>query len=275
MKKGGAAMETKPLKAEELCIQDIYYVVFRQCNPSWQVFPHLVSNFDMTYIIHGRACYTIDGVKHELSAGDLVCLPENVKKEAVTYPSQLMHCFSVNFQPKDMNMQVVKLPFPMIHHIGLQNDLIQLFDDLVYTWRGHQPGYMLKCRGILYLILHRILEVTVFDTFSSGRDARIKNTLLYITKNYAKKLTVKKLAAIAGLNTAYFGTLFKRVTGQRVNQYIANVRIHNAKTMLGSGAYRVAEVAEYCGYNDTFHFYKHFKQIVGIPPSHLIPKISE
>jgi AraC-like DNA-binding protein len=267
-------MEIKNYKPEELCISDIFYVVFRQCNPSWRLPPHLVSNFDMTYVIHGRACYTIDGQKHELSAGDLLCLPANVKKEAVTYSSRLMHCFSVNFQPKNLNMRMVKLPLPIVNHIGLRNDLIQLFDDLVYAWRGHEPGYMLKCRGILYLILYRIFEVTVFETFSSDRDSRIKTAIMFITKNYAKNLTVKKLATIAGLNTAYFGILFKKVTGLKVNQYIANVRIHNAKNMLGSGAYRVTEVAEYCGYRDASYFYKHFKQITGIPPSHYIPRIS-
>jgi AraC-like DNA-binding protein len=268
-------MEIKTHQAEEICIPDIHYIVFRQCNPAWRLFPHRVSNFDITYIIHGKACYTINDMPHELAAGDLICLPKDVKKEATTYSSQLMHCFSVNFEPKNLNMEAVKLPFPMICTIGLRNDLIQLFDDLVYTWQEHQPGYMLKCRGLLSLILYRLFEVTVFETFSSDRDSRIKKAILYITKNYAKKLTVKKLAAIAGLNTAYFGVLFKRVTGVKVNQYIANVRIHNAKTMLESGAYQVTEAAEYCGYNDTFHFYKHFKKITGIAPSYYIPKLSE
>jgi AraC-like DNA-binding protein len=262
------------IQGDELNIADINYVVFRQCNTSWRLSPHLVSHFDLTYLIHGRACYTINDARHELSAGDILCLPENVKKEAVTYSSNLMHCFSVNFQPKDMNMRSVNLPLPIVDHIGLRNDLIRLFDDLVYAWRERQPGYMLKCRGTLYLILHRIFEVTVFKTFSSDRDARIKDVTMYIGKNYAKKLTVKRLASIAGLNTAYFGNLFKKVTGLTVNQYIANVRIHNAKTLLESGAYRVSEAAECCGYNDTFYFYKQFKQITGIPPSHYIPRIS-
>jgi AraC-like DNA-binding protein len=266
-------METYP--EEEICTLDIHYIVFRQCNPVWRLLPHMVSNFDITYLIQGKACYTINGIKYELSAGDMLCLPENVKKEAITYPSQLMHCFSVNFQPKNLNMQDVKLPLPVINHIGVRNDLIQLFDDLVYSWQEHRSGYMLKCRGILYLILYHILESTVFENFPSDLDNRIKNTILYITKNYAKKLTVKKLALMAGLNPAYFGVLFKRVTGLKVNQYIANVRIHNAKTMLKSGSYRVAEVAECCGYHDAFHFYKHFKSIAGIPPSHYIPRISQ
>jgi AraC-like DNA-binding protein len=233
-----------------------------------------VSNFDITYLIHGRACYTVNGKKYELSAGDLLCLPENTKKEAITYPGHLMHCFSVNFRPKNLNMQEINLSFPIISHIGLRNDLIQLFDDLVYTWQDRRSGYMIKCRGLLLLILYSLLEMTVFLTASSDQDTRIKDAILYITRNYAKKLTVKKLAATAGLNTAYFGVLFKRVTGMTVNQYIANVRIQKAKNMLKSGAYRVGEVAEDCGYNDAFHFYKQFKHIAGIPPSHYIPRIS-
>ncbi|MDR3115222.1 MAG: AraC family transcriptional regulator [Treponema sp.] len=266
-------MEIHP--ENEIGSLDIHYIVFRQCTPAWRLLPHRVSNFDITYVIQGNAGYTIDDITYELSAGDLLCLPENVKKEAVTYPGRLMHCFSVNFQPKDLNMERVELHLPLVHHIGVRNDLIQLFDDLVYTWQEHRSGYRLKCRGILSLILYDILEAAVFETFSCDQDKRIKQALRYITRNYAKKITVKKLAAMAGLNTAYFGVLFKRVTGVRVHQYIANVRIHNAKTMLKSGAYRVAEVAEYCGYNDAFHFYKHFKRIVGIPPSHYIPRISE
>ncbi|MDR0786044.1 MAG: AraC family transcriptional regulator [Treponema sp.] len=263
------------LQEEEIIIPDINYVVFRQCNPSWRLSPHMVSNFDITYLIHGRARYTIDNIKHELSAGDILSLPESVKKEAVTYSSNLMHCFSVNFQPKNMDMQTAKLSLPMVSHIGIRNDLIRLFDDLVYTWRERQPGYMLKCRGLLLLVLHSLLEATVFGTFSSDRDSRIKTAVMYIARNYAKPLSVKKLAAKAGLNTAYFGVLFKQVTGLKVNQYIANVRIHNAKTMLESGAYRVSEAAEHCGYNDAFHFYKQFKHITGLPPSRYIPKISE
>jgi two-component system response regulator YesN len=80
---------------------------------------------------------------------------------------------------------------------------------------------------------------------------------------------------MAGLNPAYFAVLFKRVTGLTVNQYITNVKIYSAKTMLKSGAYRVAEAAECCGYNDAFHSYKQFKSIAGIPPSYYIPRISQ
>jgi AraC-like DNA-binding protein len=42
--------------------------------------------------------------------------------------------------------------------------------------------------------------------------------------------------------------------------------------MLRSGEFKVWEIAERCGYNDIFHFYKQFKQICGVSPSSCIPK---
>jgi YesN/AraC family two-component response regulator len=135
-----------------------------------------------------------------------------------------------------------------------------------------QPGYGIKCRGILLLILHRLFELTVYNTNSAWGDYRIQKTTRYIAQHYAERLTVKKLAGLADLNTAYFGVLFKRATGVTVNQYVAKTRIQNAKNLLQSGGYRVQDAAEACGYCDMFHFYKQFKAITGIAPSRCLPK---
>ncbi|MDR3173476.1 MAG: AraC family transcriptional regulator [Treponema sp.] len=135
-----------------------------------------------------------------------------------------------------------------------------------------QPGYGIKYRGILLLILHRLLELTVYNTPISGGDYRVQRIIRYIARHYAEKLRVKKLAALAGLNTAYFGVLFKQVTGFTVNRYIAMIRIQNAKNLLQSGGCRVAEAAEACGYQDMFHFYKQFKAITGVAPPAISPE---
>jgi YesN/AraC family two-component response regulator len=135
-----------------------------------------------------------------------------------------------------------------------------------------QPGYGIKYRGILLLILHRLLELTVYHTPVFGGDYRVQKITRYIARHYAEELRVKQLAALAGLNTAYFGGLFKRVTGLTVNRYIAMIRIQNAKNLLQSGGCRVSEAAEACGYQDMFHFYKQFKALTGVAPSRYIPR---
>jgi AraC-like DNA-binding protein len=260
------------MEEDEVFIPDIQYLVFRECHAGWRLKPHPVSNYDITYIVKGKARYTIDRCQYELSPGALLCLSENLNKAAFTYPEHPMHCFSVNFTLKNMAGQRVDLPLPHVSNIGLKDDLIRLFNDLVYTRIERRPGYGIKCRGLLLLILHRLLELTVYNAVITVEDYRVQKAARYIGVHYAERLRVKKLAAVTGLNPSYFGFLFKRVTGLSVNRYIAMIRIQNAKDLLQSGGLRVQDVAEACGYCDVFHFYKQFKNIVGIAPSQYIPK---
>jgi AraC-like DNA-binding protein len=262
------------VEQEELFVPDIQYLVYRKCTPEWRLKPHFVSDYDVTYVTGGAARYTINGMHHELSSGSLLCLPEGTKKEAVTYPDRLMRCFSVNFKLKDTGGGIVQPPFPLVKTIGSKDDIVRFFHELVFTWLDRQPGYAIKSRALLLLILHRLYELTVYHIDSTVGDHRIQESIRYIAQHYTERLTVKKLSVIAGLNAAYFGVLFKRETGVTVNRYVAKTRVRNAENMLQSGAYRVAEVAEYCGYGDTFHFYKQFKSIMGMPPSGCLPNVS-
>jgi YesN/AraC family two-component response regulator len=80
----------------------------------------------------------------------------------------------------------------------------------------------------------------------------------YIAQHYAEKLTVRRMAAMTGLNSVYFGALFKRETGLSMEQYLIRTRVWNAENLLRSGEYTVASVAEHCGYTNVFHFSKQY-----------------
>jgi YesN/AraC family two-component response regulator len=160
----------------------------------------------------------------------------------------------------------------MVNHIGLRQDIIGMFRDLTLCWNERQPGYILKARALLMLILHRLSEIIVNDVDSAPGDYRINRVTRYISAHYAEKLTVKDLARQVNLDDVYFGFLFKRETGMTVHQYMTKARVLNAENMLQSGDYKIHEVAELCGFSDIFHFYKAFKSLRGFPPSKCIPR---
>jgi AraC-like DNA-binding protein len=205
---------------------------------------------------------------YEVSAGDLLCFSEGDKKEAISYPDTLMHCFSVNFRLNSADGAPIAVPFPPVKHIGYRTDIVRFFRELTDTLMSRTPGYSIKMCGLFTLILHRLYELTVYGIDSEIGDYRVKKISRYISQHYQEKLTVKKMASLVNLNTVYFGSLFKKETGFTVNRYITRVRIRNAETMLRSGMYKVTDVAERCGYTDLSHFYKHFRDIVGVVPSH-------
>jgi AraC-like DNA-binding protein len=252
---------------EESLFPVINYLVYRKCHPGWFLRKHPVERFDLTYVTHGSARYTIDGVPYELLPGDLLCLREGMMKEAFTYGRNLMHCFSVNFLLRDSRNQAVFLPFPLRSRIGILPDLIQQFRDLIQASLVRQPGYILHCSGLLLLLLHRIYELTVLHAGTNIKDKRIQDIAGFIARHYSEPLSVRHLAGKVKLNPAYFGALFKQQTGETIHQYIAKIRIRNAQDMLSAGGSRVYEVAARCGYRDSYHFYKQFKAVTGKPPS--------
>jgi len=247
--------------------------VFRKCGQDWRVWESQMTDYELTYIIRGKARYTINGVKHEADSGDLLCLADGDIYEAATYPHHLMQCFSVNFKTTFSDKKAAGGSlFPAISHIGLRRDVIGMFRELNLSWTERQPGYLLKSRAMLMLIIHRLSEIAVFDVDSAPGDYRINRITRYMAVHFADKLTVKGLARQVNLDVVYFGHLFKRETGMTIHQYLNKIRVQNAEDMLHTGNYKIHEVAELCGFSDIFHFYKSFKTLRGFAPSRCIPR---
>jgi len=256
-------------------VPEIAYFVFRKCAPTWRLWENEVNDHDLTYITKGNARYTINHVVHELGPGDLLYLTKGDLKEAITYPQNLMQCFAINFTfSKKLNEAAgaEENLLPMVNHIGLRQDIIDLFRELTISWTEQQNGYIIKSRALLMLIIHRLMEIILYDVDSEPGDHRVNRITRYISMHYPEKLTVKNLAQQIGLDLDYFGRLFKHETGMTIHQYITKIRVRNAENMLQSGNYKVQETAENCGFSDTFHFYKSFKALRGFPPSSCIPK---
>jgi len=251
----------------------INYHVHRKCTPDWRLWPETITDFELTYIIKGSARYTINGENLELETGDLLFLCPGDHKEAFTYPKNLMHCFATAFtvrnQPLKKNDDSF---FSMVNRVGLRQDIINMFRELTIGWTTQQNGYILKTRALFMLIMHRLSEIIINEEDLPFTDYRINKIINYISQHYAEKLTVKDLARQIHLDADYFGQLFKRETGFYVHQFITSIRVRNAEKTLLTGAYKIHEVAEQCGFSDSFHFYKSFKALRGFPPSRCLPK---
>ena len=257
---------------DESMIPDIWHVIFRKCTPAWEMPKQRLGAHNLTYIIQGEACYTINGKPIDLTRGDLLIVPAHNVRKGITFPDRLMHCFSVDFDLRNTKNQEVILPFPIISNPGHHEDIIHLFHELSFSWMNRQPGYIIKSRGLFLQILHRFLELVVYKGDLDIEDSRIDKVIRFVTAHYSERITVKMMADMVGLHPAYFGDLFRREMGNSFNRYLTQIRVSNAENMLTSGEYKVGNIAEACGFTDTSHFYRQYKLIKGFPPSYNLPK---
>ncbi|MFU0832453.1 MAG: Stage 0 sporulation A-like protein [Oscillospiraceae bacterium] len=95
----------------------------------------------------------------------------------------------------------------------------------------------------------------------------IRQAKQYIHRNFRDTLSLEKISSMVGFSPSYFSTLFKKETGINFVDYLAQVRMEEAKRLLRETNLSVAAVCEQVGYSDLKHFTKSFKKYTGLKPN--------
>jgi len=89
----------------------------------------------------------------------------------------------------------------------------------------------------------------------------------FIKSNYTSDLSREGLAAAVGMNANYMSGLFKTYTGQKINEYINNLRIEDASTRLTESDEKIIEIAYGVGFESLSTFNRVFKSTTGKTPT--------
>ena len=94
----------------------------------------------------------------------------------------------------------------------------------------------------------------------------VKSAKSYIDEHFTEKLTLDALCETLGASKFYLSHLFKEQTGKGPYEYLIEVRLKFAKSLLRSTTESINKIAELCGFSSSSHFIKIFKQQEGITP---------
>lgn len=104
--------------------------------------------------------------------------------------------------------------------------------------------------------------------YDSSKDKSIIRTIeKYIQKHYEDDISINSIAAAVYLTPQYLCKVYKKETGDTLNDYITKVRIQAAKELLEDRRLKLYEVAYKVGYKDANYFARVFKKLTGINPS--------
>lgn len=89
----------------------------------------------------------------------------------------------------------------------------------------------------------------------------------YIHDNYNQQdISLHTVAEQVNISPNHFSTVFRQETGETFINYLTNIRLNHAKTLLETTQMRASDIGYEIGYNDTHYFSHVFKKNTGKTP---------
>ncbi len=96
--------------------------------------------------------------------------------------------------------------------------------------------------------------------------SHVERAMDYVRKHYREKIYLDEIARSIGISPTHLSKLFKKETGQCLQEYINEERVFRAANLLMYSDYSLQEIAEYVHFPSQSYFGKVFKQIKKVSP---------
>ncbi len=208
-------------------------------------------------ILQGSGAYIYLGRKLNVTAGDVVFIPENIYCYSewrgepaieVVYLSCFIHYESFRYAPQIITADAT-----------LRQDILEIAGMLN---RGQMEE--LEAYARFYKLLQRILPV--MEESNIAMDKTLQMAIEYITSNWDREFSVSDLASICCVSESTLYHLFQKELGQTPVRFLNSIRINVAIEYLENSNDSVSTISQKVGFHSENHFRKVFAEFTGTTP---------
>ena len=233
--------------------------------------------FKLYYIHKGEALINSVDKTYKLTAGNLYFI--NGYKIENQYCKVAFKVGWLHFMSDSIFLKQLLKKLPAVEQISTESlffnesvfNLFARFFDIKSNSSKHRThefySTYLKIQSLLSLIVANLIGESKIDLVNSKNlDTRLMPAIEYINSSYKKGITLRKLASICFLSENYFHYLFKSTFGETPINYILQMRMNEAISLLSNTNMSVKEIALEIGYYDAAYFIRTFSKYFGISP---------
>ena len=158
------------------------------------------------------------------------------------------------------------MPTHPIKLTAKSGELLNLFEKLFRVWVSKKDGYYYKSMRYTYNIAE-IINKNRSVYSNKKRFDYLKASEEYMSEHYCDyKFNYDKFISLSGLSYSYFKKLFIEKYGMPPVKYINGLKINRACELLRTNSFTINEIAEICGFENTYYFSTVFKNYMGVSP---------
>ena len=259
-------------KSKELWINScgMYMLVSKKKLPTFRGKGRL--DYQLIYIHSGCGVFDFgDDNERSISAGNIVIYRPNEMQKYTYYGKDKPVVYWIHFTGNNISalfenygIDIVKQVIP----VGCSAEYVQLFNKIILELQLKRDNYA-ECSMLLFKqLLIAMGRATINNEHSSivTDKLSIESATNYFHEHFHDQILIDKYLEEKNINANAFFKKFKAYTGVSPLQYLLDIRLSNAKSLLESTEYTISEISSIVGYDNPLYFSRLFHRHVGISP---------
>ena len=257
-----------------------YMILEYKCPIDVEKFQVLLDQHFITYVITGKKDWIVSDKTYEVKEGDAIFLRKGVYQTRQYF--DVDHCiltfflsddFISNFlrENRGINIPISKEPVAdQIFPLDVDESLEALFYSIYnYLKMGREVPRNLveiKFKELLFNILLNPKNEKLAQFFTSLNQTTKSSLDEVMQKNFQYDLPLEEFAKLSGRSLSAFKRDFKNTYRQTPGKWLNDKRLEFASVLLLSSDLNVNEICFECGFRNSSHFNKTFKEKYQVTP---------
>ena len=273
---------SKPIKLKNLSLVQIGEICLEA---GFDVPSHSQHCNEISYIFSGRGVFEIDGIKTEVTAGDIIITPKNGTHTIYASDNEEIYYSYTGFELGTIESIFQKEIFELFsksEHI-LFKDSVGIYDYFKKCmdefYRSGEIDLMLIESYMIQIILltarssKNTLTNIDYRSISENSGKLVYLIRKYVERNIEKPITVNGIADSLGYSIYHISHIFKEKMNLTLQDYISDKKTARAIELMKKGGFTLTEISDKLGFTSLQSFSRYFKHKVGVSPSQFVANL--
>ncbi|WP_099355506.1 AraC family transcriptional regulator [Fredinandcohnia onubensis] len=249
----------------------LLYITRTEYDKDWHSTQHSHHFTELFYIVKGKGYFILPNHEIPVKENDLVIINPNVEHTEKSNSQDSLEYIALGIEGLSFALEEEQdSQMGVFTYQGDRKDILFYLNKLIAEVKYSDEEYEIICQNIIEILivkLRREKKFTVKKTNQKSMNRAVSLITHFINQNYRDDISLDTLAEVGHINKYYLAHCFKNDMKISPIEYLNQVRIREAKILLETTDYNIANIAEFIGFSSQSFFTQVFKRTTNQTPS--------
>lgn len=251
----------------------LIYISTSRYEGDWHCTPHAHHCTELFYVSKGKGSFLVNEDVFDVSEDDLIIINPNVVHTEMSkneLPMEYIVLGIEGLQFTSFTNQTEYEDYSVHNYYEFKHEILFYLKTLIQEIEHQDSEYEAVCQDLLEVLIINMMRRTKANLIVAPSQKVTKECRFveqYIKNHYQEDISLELLSEKAFMNKYYLVHAFKQYKGISPISYLIQLRIQQAKELLETTNYPIAQISDSCGFSSQSYFSQVFKKACGMTPN--------